>query len=68
MSSAAITAAIDLALQLMLRGSEISQLVARAQAEGRDLTSAELDEIRQRADEADARLAAEIARAKSEGR
>lgn len=68
MSTAAITAAIDLALHLMLKASEVSRLVAAAQAEGRDLSAAELAEIRQAADDADARLAAEIARAEAEGR
>lgn len=59
---------IDLALQLLLalatRTQEIGNLIAQARAEGRDLTSDELDQLAVKDDTARAELDAAIAAAK----
>lgn len=61
-------AAIDLILALLTRASAISALVAQAQAEKRDLTEAEMNQIIAEDDKARAGLVAAIEKAKAEGR
>lgn len=64
----ATLAAIDLALALMARATQISTLVRNAQAEQRDLTTEELDAVVKSDDTALEQLNAAIATAKAEGR
>lgn len=61
-------AAIDLILALITRAQAISSLVAQAQAEKRELTRAEWDQIISEDDKARADLAAAIEKARAEGR
>jgi hypothetical protein len=61
-------AAIDLVLALITRAQQISLLVAQAQAEGRELSKADWDEIIAENDLAKSALEAAIAKAKAEGR
>jgi len=61
--------AITLLLSLMSHASEISSLIAKARAEGRDtLSKDEWDQILNSADASEAVLAEAIERAKQEGR
>jgi hypothetical protein len=61
-------AAIDMVLALLTRAQQISALVNKAQAEGRDLTAEEWAEITQADDKARSDLALAIEKAKAEGR
>jgi hypothetical protein len=61
-------AAIDLILALLTRASAISAIVAQAQAEKRDLTEAEMNQIISDDDKARTDLVAAIEKAKAEGR
>lgn len=59
-----INLALDLVIALLSRASEVSAAIKKAQAEGRDLTDAELDSFVAANDEARAALVEAIARAK----
>ena len=61
-------AAVDLVLALLTRVQAISSIIAQAQAEKRDITQAELDQIVADDDKARVDLVAAIEKAKSEGR
>ena len=61
-------AAIDMVLALLARAQQISALVNKAQAEGRDLSLEEWAEITQADDKARSDLALAIEKAKAEGR
>lgn len=60
--------AITLLTQLLAQATALGNLIRTAQAEGRDITPAELDALAAGDDVARAALEAAIARAKSEGR
>lgn len=64
MNTQGILAAIDLTLALLSRAAAVSSLVARAQAENRDLLLEEWKAITDDDDRARADLAAAIAKAK----
>ena len=68
MSAGTTLAAIELLTALLNHAANLSLVLQRAQAEGRDLTSDEWDAILVRNTAAMDRLEAEIARARSEGR
>lgn len=68
MSAQAAAAGIGLLLQLIEQAARVSTVVRQAQAEGRDVTSAELSQLVAANDGARASLADAIAKAKSEGR
>lgn len=69
MSTASTAAAgIGLLLQLIEQAARVSAVVRQAQAEGRDVTSAELAELVRENDGARAALVDAIERAKAEGR
>lgn len=68
MSAAAVFTGIELLIQLIDRVSAASAIIKAARAEGRDVTAAELEQLRAEGDSALADLDAAIARAKSEGR
>jgi hypothetical protein len=55
-------------LALLMRAQQISALVNKAQAEGRDLSAEEWVEITQADDKARSDLASAIEKAKAEGR
>lgn len=59
--------AIDALLALMVRGAQVAKLISTAQAQGRDLTDAELDVIVQENDDARAKLVAAIAARRAGG-
>lgn len=61
-------AAVDLVLALLTRAQAISSIIAQAQAENRDITQAELDQIVADDDKARTDLVAAIEKAKAEGR
>ena len=61
MSSKAIIA-VDLLLEALLRASEISLLIKKANAEGREISNAELDAVIAKTDAARQRLVDAIAR------
>ena len=64
-----ITAALELALQLMQGAAQLAAIIQKARAEGReDLTAAELANLVTVNDAAAADLAAAIAKAQREGR
>lgn len=64
-----VSAALELLLQLTTAGAKLSALITQARAEGREeLTQAELQTLVTENDAATAALAAEIAKAKGEGR
>lgn len=52
---------ITAGLELVIKAQQISALVQKAQAEGRDLTPAEMEQARKLDDDARGRLAAAIA-------
>lgn len=60
--------AISLAIAMLNNASVISQLVAKAQGEGRDLNSDDWKQILDHDELAKAKAVAELARAKAEGR
>jgi hypothetical protein len=63
MSTAAVTMGIELALQLLIRSQQISQLVSQAQTSGRTtFTTEEWQAITGLADESRAALVAAIAK------
>lgn len=68
MSTQAITLALELAIQLLVRSQRISSLVAAAQTDGRDLTTEEWAAITQDADDSRAALVTSIEKAKAAGR
>ena len=59
---------VTLLLGVIDRASQISALVSLARSEGRDVTSAELETLRQADDAAKKALDDAIAKAKAEGR
>ena len=61
MSSTAIVA-VDLLLEALLRASEISLLIKKANAEGREISNVELDAVIAKTDAARQRLVDAIAR------
>jgi hypothetical protein len=65
MSIATTAIAVDLLLQVLSRGTEISLMIKQANAEGRELTNAELDRLVQKV--GDARQAALDAIARARG-
>jgi len=66
--SATAAAAIELLLTLVTNAGRISSVIRQAQAEGREVSSAELSDIIRDNDGARAALVDAIERAKSEGR
>ncbi len=60
--------AISLLTQLLAQATVLGNLIRTAQAEGRDITAAELDTLAAGDDVARGALEAAIARAKAEGR
>lgn len=68
MSSAAVFTGIELLIQLIDRAAAASAIIKTARAEGRDVTAAELQQLRAEGDQALADLDTAIAKAKSEGR
>lgn len=68
MSTTAVFAGLELLIQLIDRLAAASALVKKARAEGRDVTSQELAQLRLEGDVLLTGLDAAIARAKSEGR
>ena len=60
--------AISLAIAMLNNAATISQLVAKAQGEGRDLTDEDWKQILDHDELAKAKAVAELARAKAEGR
>lgn len=60
--------ATALLVQLLTQATALGNLIRTAQAEGRDITDAELDTLAAGDDRARAGLEAAIARAKAEGR
>lgn len=68
MSAATAVAGIGLLLQLIEQAARVSAVIRQAQAEGRDLTSAELASVVAENDVARAALVDAIERAKTEGR
>lgn len=68
MNAAIALTGLDLVIQLIDRVSAAAALVKQAHAEGRELTSAELDTLRVKFDQHLSALDTEIARAVSEGR
>ena len=60
--------ALTLLTQLAAQVNALAQLIQRAQAEGRDITNAELDSLASGDTAARVALAAAIARAKADGR
>lgn len=68
MSAATAAAGIGLLLQLIEQAARVSMVIRQAQAEGRDLTSAELASVVAENDVARAALIAAIDRARAEGR
>ena len=63
-----ILSAIDLITGLVGRVQAISALISKAQAEGRDITTEELESLVKEDDTARAALVEAIAKAKAEGR
>lgn len=61
-------AGVSLLLQLIEQAARVSSVIRQAQAENRDLTSAELATLATENDSARAALVSAIARAKAEGR
>lgn len=68
MSSAAVLTGIELLIQLIDRAAAASAVIKAARAEGRDVTSAELQKLRSEGDQSLADLDAAIQKAKDEGR
>lgn len=68
MKATTAAAGIGLLLQLIEQAARVSTVIRQAQAEGRDLTSAELAGVVAENDVARATLVDAIARAKAEGR
>ena len=68
MSVSSTAAGIGLLLQLIEQAARVSSVIRQAQAEGRDVTSAELSTLVLENDGARAMLVDAIARAKAEGR
>jgi len=68
MSATTAAAGIGLLLQLIEQAARVSLLIRAAQAEGRDVTSAELAALVAENDAARQGLVDAIARARSEGR
>lgn len=68
MSAATVASGIGLLLQLIEQAARVSAVIRQAQAENRDLTSAELAQLAAENDVARAALVEAIARAKAEGR
>lgn len=68
MSTGSTLAALELLAALLDHAARLSLILREAQAEGRDLSEAEWTGILTENAEAMARLEAEIARARSEGR
>jgi len=68
MSATAAAAGIGLLLQLIEQAARVSTVIRQAQAENRELTSAELAQLAVENDAARAALVAAIDRARSEGR
>lgn len=67
-STAAIFTGIELLIQLIDRAAAASAIIKQARAEGRDVTSAELQQLRSEGDAALADLDAAIQAAKDQGR
>lgn len=63
-----VEAAIELVLQLLNAASVVGQRISAARAEGRDLTSEELQAVVDADSQARARLVEQIEIAKAEGR
>lgn len=63
-----MNAAIELLLTLIANAARVSAVIRQAQAEGREVSPAELSEIILEGDGARAALVDAIARAKAEGR
>lgn len=68
MSATAAAAGIGLLLQLIEQAARVSAVIRQAQAENRELTSAELAQLAAENDVARAALVAAIDRARAEGR
>jgi len=68
MSTAAVFTGIELLIQLIDRAAAASTIIKKARAEGRDVTSEELQALRAEGDLALADLDLAIQKAKSEGR
>lgn len=68
MSATATAAGIGLLLQLIEQAARVSMVIRQAQAEGRDVTSAELASIVAENDSAREALVDAIAEAKEQGR
>lgn len=68
MSAATVATGIGLLLQLIEQAARVSAVIRQAQAENRDLTSAELAQLAAENDVARAALVDAIARARAEGR
>lgn len=68
MSATTAAAGIGLLLQLIEQAARVSVVIRQAQAEGRDLTAAELASVVAENDVARAALIAAIDRARAEGR
>lgn len=67
-TTAAVFTGIELLIQLIDRAAAASAIIKKARAEGRDVTSAELQALRAEGDQALTDLDAAIQLAKSEGR
>jgi hypothetical protein len=63
-----ILTALTLLNQLLTQGQALGRLTAQAQAEGREITAAEIDALADLDDTARASLQDAIARAKAQGR
>ena len=62
------TAAIEVLALMLTKSLEFSQVMLKAQAEGRDISAAEIDTFRESLMQSDDALEAAIAKAKAEGR
>ena len=62
------TAAIEVLALLLTKSLEFSQVMLKAQAEGRDITSEEIDTFRESLMQSDDALEDAIKKAKAEGR
>lgn len=62
------TAALEVLSLLLTKGMEFSQVMLKAQAEGRDITADEIETFRASLMDSDTALEAAIAKAKAEGR
>jgi len=62
------TAAIEVLALMLTKSLEFSQVMLKAQAEGRDITAEEVETFRASLMDSDSTLEAAIAKAKGEGR